>query len=404
MKDNFRKKKLKNGMTVLFEKRDIPVVSLSISVRCGGINEDMDEKGISHFIEHMLYKGTSKRDAYMIAQEIEKKGGELNGFTAEDITSFWCKMPSRHLDTALEVLSDIMKNPKFDSEEIEKERRVIFEELKMRKDSPRHYVVDKIQSMLYTGTLGADLIGTEETMNSIKRKHLVKRFKEVYSAENMILTVVGNCEFEKIVDWAEKNFKKKKGKIKKIKFRKRNGVLVEEREGIDQANMILAFHSPLASSKKVYAAEILATLMGGGMSSRLFSEIREKRNLVYSIQSDLDTNKEYSHTIVYAGCNGDKIEEVRKLILKEFDKVSKTLTEKELNSIKDQLVGNFEISMEDSQRQMIHLLVSEIDSKAEDFYDYAKNVMDVKLKDVKELASKVKEGKYSFFALVPAEK
>ncbi|GAH77972.1 unnamed protein product, partial [marine sediment metagenome] len=143
------------------------MVSVAFAVRNGGINESKKEKGISHFIEHMLYKGTPTRNTKKIAEEIEKNGGELNGFTDEAVTAYWCKMPSKHLDVALDVLTDMVKNPLFDQKELEKERKVIFEEIKMRKDNPMVYVFDKIQSYLYEEPFGTPLIGTFETMNSI---------------------------------------------------------------------------------------------------------------------------------------------------------------------------------------------------------------------------------------------
>ncbi|MEJ2268121.1 MAG: pitrilysin family protein, partial [Nanoarchaeota archaeon] len=155
---NFQRKVLKNGMTILFEKRDLPIVSVAFAVRNGGINESEEEKGISHFIEHMLYKGTPTRNAKKIAEEIEKNGGELNGFTDECITAYGCKMPSKHVNVALNVLGDMVKNPLFDEKELEKERKVIFEEIKMRKDNPMTFVFDKLNNILYTGTLGLDLI------------------------------------------------------------------------------------------------------------------------------------------------------------------------------------------------------------------------------------------------------
>lgn len=405
MKENFKKKVLSNGFTILFEKRDVPVVSVSISTRCGGINEDLKEKGISHFIEHMLYKGTSKRSSLDISREIEKSGGELNGLTAEEVTSFWCRMPARYIDLALDVLSDMIKNPKFDVSEFEKERQVIFEEIKMRRDSPRHYVMDKIQGALYSGTLGADLIGNSETMNSLSRDDLLQRWKETYSSNNLILCVVGNCEFETLVDWADKNFSDvSDNKIPKYEFSLKTESSTEERKGIDQANMIMAYHSPMPGDDRVYAADLLATLMGGGLSSRLFTEIREKRNLAYSIHADLDVNRDFSHSLIFVGTMPENVSKVKDLILEEYKKVAESLTEEELNEVRQQVIGNYHISMEDSQGQMVHLLVEELIGNAEEFYEYEKKIMDVKLNDVRDLAAQVKEGNYSFFALVPEQK
>ncbi len=398
MKPKFYRKILKNGMTIIFEKRELPVVAVAFAVRSGGINEQISEKGISHFIEHMLYKGTPTRDAKKIAEEIEKKGGELNGFTDEAITAYWCKIPSQHLNIALEVLGDMVKSPLFDEKELEKERKVIFEEIKMRKDNPHIYVLDTIQRELYSGTLGKDLIGTYETMEKIDRKKILDKFKQIYQPNNMILGIVGNANFEEIVEFTEKNFGNIKGKVPQINFSLKNGTKIEKRKGIDQANLVFAYHVPLATDKKCYAAETLGTLMAGGMSSRLFSEIREKRNLAYSVKGDSNINRFFAYNLVYVGTTKKNVELVKKIMLEEFKKVAENLTEKELNQVKEQLIGNYHISMEDSQMQLINLLLYELDGNAKEFYDFEKNISEVKLKDVKELAE-IKD--YSFFALVP---
>lgn len=402
MKFDFKRKILKNGMTILFEKRNIPAVSVAFAVRNGGINEGLDEKGISHFIEHMLYKGTPTRDYKKIAEEIEKKGGVFNGFTSEEITAYFCKMPSRHLDVALDVLSDVIKNPLFNEQELEKERKVIFEEIKMIHDNPIHYAVNEIQKFLYNGTLNVGTIGTYKTVNSINRGKIFEKFKQIYQPNNLILCVVGDADFKKIIDFAEKNFGNKKGKVPEQKFNLKNETKIEKRSGLDQASLIFAYHVPLANDKKNYAARVLSALMTEGTSSRLFGEIREKRNLAYAIKGDSNINKNFSYNFIYAGVMKENIEKIKKLILEEFDKVSEDLGEEELNSVKEQLIGQYEISMEDSQNQMLGLLSSEICGNAKEFYEYEKNISEVKLNDVKELAKKAKE-KYSFFALVPED-
>lgn len=400
MNSKFYRKVLKNGFTIVFEKRDLPVVAVSIAVRNGGINEAEKEKGISHFIEHMLYKGTPTRNAKEIAEEIEKNGGELNGFTSEEIVAYWCKMPSKHLDIALNVLSDMVKNPLFDEKELEKERKVIFEEIKMYHDNPRMHVFDEIQKSLYTGTLGVNLAGTYETMKSIGRKKIIEKFNQIYHPNNLVLCVVGDADFEKIVKFAEENFEESHGKSFEFKFELKNESKTEKRKGINQANLAIAFHTPLASDKKNYAAQILSSLMAEGMSSRLFSEIREKRNLAYSVNGHSNINSSFSYNLVHVGTTKDKVEKVKEIILNEFKEVSENLDEKELKEIKEKMKGNYQISMEDSQNQMVNLLSYEITGKAEDFYDFEKNISEVKLEDVKELA-KIK--KYSFFALVPED-
>jgi predicted Zn-dependent peptidase len=400
MKFNFYKKVLKNGMTIIFEKRDVPVVCVAFAVRNGGINESLEEKGISHFIEHLLYKGTPTRSAKQIAEEIEKKGGILNGFTDEEITAYWCKMPSEHLKITLDVLSDMIKNPKFDVKELEKERKVIFEEIKMRKDNPQIYTFDKIEGFLYDGTLGIPLIGTYDTMNSITREKIVEKFKQIYSPNNMILCIVGNADFKEIIDFAEKNFGNEKEKIPEQKFSLKNEEKIEKRNGLDQANLIFAYHVPLAGDKKCYSAKVLGVLMAEGMSSILFSEIREKRNLAYSIRGGSEINKRFAYNLIYAGTMKKNVGIVKKIILEEFKKVADSITEKELNQVKEQIVGNYHISIDDSQDQMMSLLHSEISTNAEDFYEFEKNIMAVKIEDVKKIAEEAVKN-HSFFALVP---
>jgi len=275
----------------------LPIVSLGFALRAGAIHESLNEKGISHFIEHMLYKGTKKRSAKDIADELEKKGANLNGFTSEELTAYWCKIPSKHIGVALDVLSDMIKNSVFDEKEFEKERNVIFEEIKMYHDNPQAYVFKEITKMLYGGTFQIDISGTFETMNSLSREDLVNKFKNMYKPENLILCAVGDCDFEPLVDFAEKNFSKSKGKkIEKPVFNNKNQTKIESREGLDQANLIFAHQVPL--KKESCVGEVLNCLMADGMSSRLFSEIREKRNLAYSVKGSCEVGKIF-HIILF---------------------------------------------------------------------------------------------------------
>jgi len=400
MKPKFFRKVLKNGMVVILEKRDLPVVSVAFAVRNGGVNESAEEKGISHFIEHLLYKGTPTRNAKKIAEEIEKNGGELNGFTDELITAYWCKMPSNHLDVALNVLGDMVKNPLFDEKEMEKERKVIFEEIKMRKDNPMTYVFDNIQGCLYAEPLGSPLIGSHKTMNSINRKSIIEKFKKVYTPNNLILTVVGDADFNHLVNFSEKFFGNEKGCVQKIIVKPKIGCKTETRKGIDQANLVFSYHTSLYGDKNSPVSIVLSTLMAGGMSSRLFAEIREKRNLAYAIKGDAEINKDFAYNFIYIGTTKENVEKVKEIVLKEFKQVSEELKEEELKQIKEQLIGNYRISMEDSQTQMVSLLMHEINENAKNFYDFEKKISNVKLEDVKELAKKaIKE--HSFFALMP---
>ncbi len=398
MKPKFYKRVLDNGATIILEHRkNSGIVSVAFAVKHGGIHEEDSEKGISHFIEHMLYKGTKNRTSKEISEEIEKRGGILNGFTEEEMTAYWCKMPSTHLDVALNVLTDMIKNPLFDEKEMEKERRVIFEEMKMRKDSPQIYVYDKIQSLLYEGTLAKDIIGTEKSMNSIDKKKIMEKFNLAYGTNNMIVCVVGDADFEQICNFVSKNFKKKEVSIKEVHITEKNKEIIETKKGLDQANMVFAFHTPHAKSKKAYAAHVLSTIMAGGMSSKLFQEIREKRNLAYAVKGNCHVGSCFGYTSVYIGTQKDNLEKVKQIILEEFSKIQ-SLKEKELEEAKEQIIGNSRISREDSQGQMLDLLYNEIYGDAKDSYKFEKNIGKVKIADVKKLAD---FKKYSLFALVP---
>lgn len=398
MKSKFYRKVLANGMIVILEKRSLPVVSVAFAVRSGGMYETSSEKGISHFIEHMLYKGTATRNAKQIAEEIEKNGGDLNGFTGEAVTAYHCKIPSKHIDIALEVLGDLVKNPLFDEKEIEKQRHVIFEEIKLHQDNPLHHVFNEIQSTLYKKPFGIPLIGTNKTLSSLTKEKIIKKFKQIYQPNNMILCVVGNTDFNKVVEFAKRNFGNTKGNLPKFKIVKKNESRTEKRKGINQANLVFAHHIPTAKDKKNYAAFTFNVLMAGGMSSRLFQEIREKRNMAYAVKGESDISKDFAYSLIYVGTSKQNVKKVKKIILEEFEKVSKELSEKELSQVKEQIIGNHQISIEDSQCQMANLLYNEINGNAKKVYEFEKNIRAVKLDDVKNLA-KIK--KYSFFALVP---
>lgn len=398
VKPKFFKKILPNGMTIIFEQRkNSKIVSVAFAVKYGGMNESKEDKGISHFIEHMLYKGTKKRTSKEISCEIEKHGGVLNGFTDEELTAYWCKIPSEHTSVALDVLSDMIKNPLFNQEEIDKERKVIFEEIKMRNDSPQHFVFDNVQSLLFNGNLGYNFIGTPETLNKINKDLITKKFKEIYTTNNLILCVVGDTNFDYLCDFCEKNFEKTKAIIHDPEIKIKNEEFIEKRKGIDQANMIFAFHSPNALDKKSYASQVLSVLMAGGASSRLYQEIREKRNLVYGIKGIYNGARLYGYTQIYVGASPENLDTIKRVFLEEFDKI-KELTEEELKETKDQIIGNSRISREDSQGQMLDLLFNEIHESAEISYKFEKNISKVKLRDVKELA-KIKN--YSTLTLIP---
>lgn len=395
----FYKKKLRNGITVIMEKRELPVVSLSISNRFGAIYEEEEVKGIAHVIEHMVFTGTEKRTHEDISREIEKKGGILNAFTANEVTSFWFKLPREHIFAGLDILIDILNNPKFDSVKFEKEKKVIIEEIKMYHDDPARNVYDKIVEALFEKPFGSGIIGSEKTVNALRRDFVYNYYKNHYFPSNFIVTIVGNADFDKVCVYLEKNFTFLERKIKKYEIKKKNGNIHEEREGIDQAHFVFAMHAPLANSKEFLALELLNAYLADGMSSKLFLKIREEKGLAYTVRGSIEAEKNYSYLNIYAGTRKEAIPEIKKIIIEEFENVEK-MSEKDLEEAKEQFIGMRKVTSEESVKVMQDILFSEIVEKAENHYKKEKEVRKVKLSDVKKLAKElIKE--YSTAAIVP---
>ncbi|MEM0465904.1 MAG: pitrilysin family protein [Candidatus Pacearchaeota archaeon] len=392
----FYRKKLDNGITVIFEKRKIPVVAVSTSVKFGAEFESENIKGISHFIEHLVFKGTKKRNVTEIPREIENKGGIINAFTAEDITCYWNKLPSKYFSLGADISRDLATNPIFESQALERERKVILEEIKMYHDNPTTYVMEKIKEMLYEKPFNMSIAGTIKTVSKISRNEIIEVFNSVYSTNNMIFAVVGKADFEDVLNEAKK-FPKTDKKINSIPIIKKNCEIIEKRKGIDQAHEIIGLHMPRLIDKNRYAVEIFESILGGGMSSRLFQEIREKRGLCYSIKTHLEQSRDYSYLMIYSGTMKDKMIEVKNLALKEIKKL-KTLKQTDLSETKEKLIGLKQVNQEKCDLTMIELLQEEIGGNAENYYKYEEEINKVKLDDVRNL-SKLKG--YSFVGLIP---
>ena len=392
----FFKKRLANGLTVLFEPRNLPVVSCSASVNWGAAFEPENVKGISHFIEHLMFKGTRTREQEEIAREIEKKGGILNAFTSEEVTSYWCKLPSKHIDSGLAIPSDLILNPKFDAVEFEKEKNVIIEEIKMYHDNPRAYVTDKIKEMLYKKPFGISIAGKEEIVRKLTRKQVIDMFNSKYTSDSMIMTVVGDADFSEICSRAEKLFPATKRKLIEHSPEKTNNEAIEKRKGIDQTHFMFGFHSPSLKDKDRYFYELVGAYLFDGMSSRLWQEIREKRGLVYSVKGDFDLGYRYGYCMIYAGTKAEKIKEIKKIILQEMKKV-RSMKQRDLDECKEQLIGMKKVAEEDSSSAMNSIMIEEIGGDAGEYYKYEERINSVKLDSIKNF--KLKD--YSTFSLIP---
>ncbi len=396
----FVRRTLKNGMSVIVEKRDLPVIAVSISNPFGAAFEESKIKGIAHVIEHLVFTGTKTRNHEDISREIEKKGGIINAFTANELTSFWFKLPSEHVFAGLDILHDILMNPVFPTKKFEKEKKVILEEIKMYHDDPQRAVYDSLLKNLYDAPLGEGIIGSEESVSGLKRDFVVDYYRKYYVPGNYIVTLVGNVDVEKVCAWLEKKFTGEKVKNElKIIVRKKNGESVEERAGIDQAHFLFGVHAPLICDKEYTVLEVLDAYLASGMSSQLFLKIREERGLAYSVQSSLNSEKSMSYYSIYAGTTKKAVPEVKKLILQGFADIEK-MNEKDLLEAKERLIGLQQISREESSRVMQELLFYEFAAKAEEYYQQESKVRAVTLVDVKKLAKEMVR-EYSSVAIVP---
>lgn len=385
----FNKKILKNGLTVLHEERDVPVTTVMLAAKYGSAYEEKNEKGIAHFLEHLCFKGTKRRTALQISSEIEKVGGVFNAFTDKELTAYYTKLPSKHLETAMDVLFDIFFNPTLPQEEIEKEGNVILEEHKRRRDTPTIHIFDLLEETLYHEPFGASTKMESDNVKNLKREDILKRHSQTYVPKNSVLCVVGGNNFNEVLKFAEKFSVEREGEIielPKIKFRLLKKY--DKRPGLEQTSLGFGFHTPFKDKKMAYALEVFSAILGGGMSSKLFTEVREKRGLVYTIHSYNISRKDYGTFLIYCGTDKSNIEEVEKICMQEYKKM-KDITEEELTEAKIQVIGNFVVNNEDSEEVATNLILREIGGKAEEYYDYEKNIKGVSLKDIKKLSENI---------------
>jgi len=356
---------LDNGIRVITEK--IPYlrsVSIGVWVMIGSRDEQPDENGISHFIEHLLFKGTEKRTAFDIAKEIDSVGGTLNAFTGREYTCFYAKVIDHNLPLAIDLLSDIFLNSVMDLKDVEKERMVILQEIKMVEDTPDDYVHDLFNRVCWGDhPLGFPIYGNLELVQSFQRDQLYRFFKENYPPDRIIVCAAGNLRHQEVVDLIDETF----GKIPKSnKTRTRNkpdpiSTTNVWKRDLEQVHFCLGTKGLQYNHSLRFASYVLNTILGGGMSSRLFQEIRENRGLAYSVYSYLPTYIDAGLVVVYAGTNEGAFQEVIDLVLKEFKRFkNEPLKHEELETAKEQLKGNLLLSLESSDNLMTRLAKNEI--------------------------------------------
>ena len=361
----YQKTVLDNGLRVITE--EIPYlrsVSIGVWVVTGSRDERPHENGISHFIEHLLFKGTEKRTAFDIAKEIDSVGGTLNAFTGREYTCFYAKVIDQNLPLAIDLLSDIFLHSLMDLKDVEKERMVILQEIKMVEDTPDDYIHDLFNRVCWGDhPLGFPIYGTSELVQSFRQDQLQQFFKENYPPERIVVCAAGNLKHRQVVDMIEKTF----GKILKSDRawgrKKPDPVSTTNiwKRDLEQVHFCLGTRGLQYNHSLRFASYVLNTILGGGMSSRLFQEIRENRGLAYSVYSYLPTYIDSGLVVVYAGTSEDSFQEVIDLVLNEFNHIKKgPLKNGELETAKEQLKGNLLLSMESSDNLMTRLAKNEI--------------------------------------------
>jgi predicted Zn-dependent peptidase len=383
--DNFSKVVLSSGLTILFEKRNLPVVSVVVATRTGAAYENEKNKGLAHFFEHMLFKGSRTRGQKEISSSIEKIGGILNGFTAEQVTSFYCKVPSKHFNVS-EVIMDMVSDPKFDPKELERERGVILQEINMVHDDPKHFLFDKMKEISYQKPFALPILGSKENILGFKRDSFVNWHNHYYNPNNLIISIVGKADFSEITRMSEAFFNSKsKSHMPQLDLKPKIGKFLERRKHIDQAHLGLLFKMPSMQDLRRYPAEVFSAILGEGMSSRLFQEVREKRGLAYTVRSMLEQEKDYGHCLVYAGVEKKNLKKAKEIILREI-KGMKKISSKEIDEAKEQCIGRYQVDNEQCDSVAIKLILEEISKDANVMYRYPENIANVSLNDVREMA------------------
>ncbi|WP_203073168.1 M16 family metallopeptidase [Falsiroseomonas ponticola] len=347
--DAIRLTRLPNGLTVVSERMPrVETVSIGAYVNAGTRHEAAPENGVSHFLEHMAFKGTERRDAAAIAREIENVGGHLNAYTSRENTAYYAKVLKEDVGLAADILGDILSHSSFVPEELERERGVILQEIGQANDTPDDIVFDHFQYTAYAAqAMGRPVLGTEETVSAMTREALTGYMRRHYGPSRMVVAAAGALEHEALLDLVQMHFADlpTAAEAAMEPSRYTGGEFREERD-LDQVHLVLGFPSVSATDKLHTATQLLSTLLGGGMSSRLFQEIREKRGLVYSIYSFASPFQDHGLFAVYAGTGEDQAEELVPVTLAELLKVQTDVTEDELNRAKAQLRASLLMSLE----------------------------------------------------------
>jgi predicted Zn-dependent peptidase len=364
----YQKSKLKNGIRIItIPLKSTKTITVLVMIGTGSKNENKKNRGISHFLEHMFFKGTRKRPTTLdISKELDKVGGSYNAFTGKEYTGLWAKVGSKHCDLALDVISDMLLNSRFSDQEIEKEKGTIIEEINMYLDNPIMRTPSLFENLLYSNQpLGYDELGSKKTVTSVKRDDFINYYRKYYKGNNIVMAITGNFNKKEINKKLSKYFGSiKKGQEKKqtttYDQQQKPEVLLEYKK-TDQTHLCLGVRGYNANHKDKYVLSVLSTILGGNMSSRLFISVREKEGLAYYIHTLSEQYQDVGYFTTQAGVSNGKCKKAIKIILNEYRKIKEEkISNEEIRRAKDYLQGKTMISLESSDALASFAAVQEI--------------------------------------------
>lgn len=349
--------KLNCGAQVVLEK--IPYVKsacVGVWVKAGSVNENAENYGISHFIEHMTFKGTPTRNAKQIAEDIDRIGGQINAFTGKEATCYYVKTLDSNINKAVEVLLDIFFHSTYDETEMEREKQVVYEEINMHDDSPEDDVSDTFYEALFDNhPLGTEILGTKEILASLTPDDLRHYVDENYTIGNVLISVTGNFDEDRILETFERHFKQlsRKQQREVVYPDSYTPKFIFKERDIEQAHICMGVRGAKLDDELHYARHIVSGILGGSMSSRLFQSIREEKGMAYSVYSYLSSYKQDGCFTIYAGVGQDKLPETMRLIKKELELLKdKGITQDEFSASKEQLKSSYTFSLENVSGRM----------------------------------------------------
>lgn len=357
---------LDNGLTIVTEHvESVKSVAVGIWAKTGSRNESQKQAGVTHFLEHMLFKGTDNRSSLDIAMSMESVGGYLNAFTSSEYTCYYSRCLNTQLERALDVLSDMVLHPTFPEDEIQKEKKVVIEEMKMYRDSPDDYLFEQFSEHVFKGhPLGQSALGFEDTVSAFERQDLYDYMEERYQPSNLLVAVAGNVDHQKVVELVGDYFSEvtpKETVNKNPDLPEYETGKIEFTKPIEQTHLITGRRGLDYNHNDKYRLLLANTVLGGGMSSRLHQNVREKYGYCYSITSFNQSYKDTGLYGIYVGTDKDYVEHVRELIGIELDKLKQDpIPEKELDEAKAQLKGKLMLSLESMSNRMSRLAKSEL--------------------------------------------